>query len=274
MSKKGFQIAKIALLLVLAAALVPVSRKMIDYQKGKQDYQEAADLAGVTDAVWGREEDASDGISGTVSEDGDFEESLADTASDRAENRVLAGIDLEALQEVNQDVIGWIMIPGTQVSYPILQGTDNGYYLNHTWKKEQNSVGAIFMECQSASDFSGFHTILYGHRMRNGSMFGSLKEYNKLDYWREHSSVYIAEPGGVYEYRIFAAYEANVRGITFGLEFPDQERKEKLIQAGLDQSVIDTGIIPNAADQILTLSTCTGRGYGSRWVVQAVKMAP
>ena len=91
-------------------------------------------------------------------------------------------MDLPALQQVNSDVIGWIAIPGTEISYPLVQGTDNDYYLTHTWNQNSSAVGAIFMDCRCSADFSGFNTIVYGHRMNNGSMFAALKHYQKAGF--------------------------------------------------------------------------------------------
>ncbi len=284
MSKKCINTAKLVLLLILAAALIHVLWRQFDYQKGEQDYREAMELAGVAgqagDRAGGVWEEAlkaasQEGQSGEAAPSDiplDWEEGRDKDKASEGEG-ASAGIDLAALQKVNPDVAGWIMITGTPVSYPVLQGKDNRYYLDHTWKGERNSVGSIFMECQNPPDFGGFHTILYGHRMRNGSMFGSLKEYNRADYWKEHPFIYIASSEGAYQYQIFAAYEAQVRDMTFALELPDSERKEKFIQFGLEQSVIDTRIVPDGKNPILTLSTCTGRGYDSRWVVQAVKVS-
>lgn len=91
--------------------------------------------------------------------------------------QALEQMDLPALQQVNSDVIGWIAIPGTEISYPLVQDTDNDYYLTHTWNQNSSAVGAIFMDCRCSADFSGFNTIVYGHRMNNGSMFAALKHY-------------------------------------------------------------------------------------------------
>lgn len=78
----------------------------------------------------------------------------------------LLELNLAALRAVNPDVAGWIEIPGTELSYPIMQGVDNHYYLDHNWKQESNRGGSIFLEATCGADFSDFHTILYGHRMR------------------------------------------------------------------------------------------------------------
>ena len=181
----------------------------------------------------------------------------------------LRSMDFTALREVNGDVLGWIVIPGTVVSYPLLQGSDNDYYLNHTWRGTRSAVGAIFLEYQNSGDLSDFNTIVYGHRMRNGSMFASLKYYERQSYWAQHPCVYITDDRGSYTYEIFAAYEVSTEGETYRLGFSGDAAKQAFLDYCVAQSVIDTGITPTIYDKILTLSTCTGNGHATRWVVQA-----
>ena len=178
-------------------------------------------------------------------------------------------IDLPALKEVNQGVIGWILIPDTPISYPLMYSGENVYYLSHTWDKKYNAAGSIFLEQYNAPDLSDFNTIIYGHRMNNGSMFGSLKRYKEPDYWSEHPYVYIYNEAGAFRYEIFAAYEASVTGDTYRLGLTETEDRQSFLDACLGWSVLETGIVPTVDDQIITLSTCTGTGYDSRWVVQA-----
>lgn len=179
----------------------------------------------------------------------------------------LAGLDIGALREVNADVLGWIEVPGTELSYPLLQAEDNEYYLTHTWRKEPNSAGSIFLECTNAPDLSGYHTIVYGHRMTNDSMFGTLKYYSDPAYREEHPSVYLVMADGVYRYDIFAAFTAHVRGMVYRLDLPGKEAE--FVEFCLENSEIDTGIVPTPEDQILTMSTCVDMGQSDyRWVVQ------
>ena len=182
----------------------------------------------------------------------------------------LAKTDLSALRETNEDVVGWISIPDTPVDYPLMQGEDNDYYLNHTWDRAANSVGSIYLEHQVSPAFDDFNTIIYGHRMKNNSMFGSLKYYKDAEYWQAHPSVYIVNDDGVHRYAVFAAYEAAINEITYGLEISEDSTKQRFIEHGLTSSVIDTGVVPTEKDLVLTLVTCIGRDYSSRWVVQAV----
>ena len=185
-------------------------------------------------------------------------------------SRTLSEMDLSALQQVNPDVIGWIYIPNTVVSYPMLIGVDNQQYLRHTWLKEYSTMGSIFLECNSQPDLTDFNTNIYGHRMRDMSMFAILQYYNDKSYWEEHPRVYVVNDLGVYRYDIYAAYETGVRSPVYELYVTDPVRKEEIIQYGLTNSAIDTGIVPTADDQIVTLSTCPSRGTATRWIVQGV----
>lgn len=252
MKKKWRQALIAVLALVLLVSGGYLIYKMIDYQKGASDYESAVrvvEFPKLPESPPPAEEDP---------EEADpYAEALAD-------------MDLAALGALNDEVVGWIMIPGTGISYPLLSAEDNSYYLTHTWTGDRSSVGSIFLDAQSAADMSGFNTIIYGHRMRNGSMFGELKYYNTNSYWEEHPVVYIVNDSGVSRYRIFAAFEPSVRSIVYHLDLSETEDREEFIRFALERSVISTGVTPEAEDQFITLSTCTGRGYTTRWVVQAV----
>jgi len=182
----------------------------------------------------------------------------------------LSNMDFTALREVNDDILGWILIPNTRVSYPLVQGEDNDYYLKRTWRKTRSDVGSIFVEHQCSGDLADFNTIIYGHRMNNNSMFGSLKHYKTPSYMTEHPIIYITDDNGCHSYEVFAAYEPDVTSMTYRIgSFTDAE-KQAYIDWCLEQSVVDCGVVPTIHDRIVTLSTCTGRGYDTRWVVQGV----
>lgn len=264
-----------ALMLLLSAAFLVCIAKVVqqtnDYHDGSEVYTEAMELSGLQQTqVPERELETKPDVSAAPTEEAETEPREEEPQEPDPYVQALAELDLAALQEVNSDVIGWISIPDTVVSYPLLQGEDNDYYLHHTWNKETNSVGSIFMEHLINADLSEFNTLIYGHKMRNGSMFGGLKEYENIRYWEEHPTVYVRTAAGVYLYDIYAAYEAKLGTITYGLQITEDSTKQTFIQHGLDSSMIDTGIIPTQRDRILTLVTCTGRDYSGRWVVQAV----
>lgn len=256
-----------ALALVLAVSVGMLVRQNIQYREGERDYAEAEALVELPDL--------SQLEPAEVQEPAEPAEDEEDAAAERPVYvdpyaDALRNMNFSALREVNSDVLGWILIPGTAISYPVVQGTDNEYYLSHTWKKWTSVVGSIFLECRNSRDLSDFNTIIYGHRMNNGSMFASLKNYKSQSYWAAHPAVYLTDDAGSHKYEIFAAYEVSTEGETYRLGFGSDQKKQDFIDHCLDQSVIDTGVVPRTYDRILTLSTCTGQGHATRWVVQAV----
>ena len=271
MKRKTRRVLIVLLSLVFVGSLGMLIYRGMDYREGEEVYAEAETLVELPDL--------SDLPAPTVETAAPAPETPETPEAPEAPEKpvyvdpyadALRNMDFTALREVNSDVLGWIMIPGTPISYPLLQGEDNQYYLKHTWKKWSSAVGAIFLECQNSPDLSDFNTIVYGHRMNNGSMFASLKNYKKQSYWAAHPCVYITDDNGSHKYEIFAAYEVSTTGTTYQLGFSGDASKQAFIDYCLAQSVIDTGITPTVYDRVLTLSTCTGNGHATRWVVQAV----
>lgn len=259
--KRTILIALLTLVFLISGGMM--IRQQLQYQKIATDSVEAAQIAGLPERS-----DALRSTAPVKTEPSTPPEEPSEVLPEEA--AALAGINLEALRAVNEDVVGWIEIPGTDLSYPLLKGADNQYYLNHNWKKESSVGGSVFLESTSSRDLTAFHTIIYGHRMNNDSMFGTLRHYSQQDFWREHPSVYVAISGKALCYDIFAAWEADVKGIVYRLDLEKSSLEQDFIRACTEGSVLDTGIVPEAKDRILTLSTCTKNGYANRWVVQAV----
>ena len=248
---------------VFAVSAFMLVRQMTSYRAGDEAYAEASEIAAIPE------------VTETETVQQPTEQPQQETQNEPAPSadpyaQALEQMDLPALQQVNSDVIGWIAIPGTEISYPLVQGTDNDYYLTHTWNQNSSAVGAIFMDCRCSADFSGFNTIVYGHRMNNGSMFAALKHYKKQDFLQAHPQVYVTNASGTHAYSIYAAYEAALDGTAYYSAFSDETIKKTFIDEGVSLSVIRTGAVPTVSDHILTLSTCTGNGHATRWVVQAV----
>lgn len=264
--KKKIRIVIICILVAaLAVSAVLLIRQMLDYKKGSSDYEEAKSMVNLPEIRPTQPEQAPEQAPAAP----DAEEAPGEPVDPYLE--ALGAMDISVLQQINPDVVGWIEIPNTVVSYPILHTNNNSYYLNKTWRKDYSSVGSIFLECENRADLSQFNTLIYGHNMRDGSMFSNLKDYQDTEYWQEHPTIYVASGGQVKAFDVYAAYVVGVWEITYGLELNDPAVRQEFIDFGLAESEIDTGIIPTINDSILTLSTCTGTGRsGSRWVVQAV----
>ncbi len=180
-------------------------------------------------------------------------------------------VDLPSLQEINTDAIGWIEIGGTSISYPMLYTTDNSYYLTHTFSKEKNKSGAIFVEAANKADFSDMHTIVYGHNMKDGSMFAGLKNYSKASYFEAHPYIYVDLSDGSHCYQIFSCHEANTSDVTYTVGFKADETYQTFLDSLKDASLYDTGVEVSQTEQVITLSTCTKSGT-KRFVVHAKKV--
>lgn len=183
----------------------------------------------------------------------------------------LLELDLEALRATNGDVLGWIHIPDSEIDYPLLQVEDNNEYLRRAWDGTPNQAGCIFLECRSDPELEDFNTLIYGHYMRNGTMFGSLHRYQEEEYRQSHPHIYLVTDQGVFRYEVFASYEADVVSDTYRLIFEDEARRQSALEGYLAASVFVPEVLPTVEDRILTLSTCMGNGtYDTRWVVQGV----
>ena len=126
------------------------------------------------------------------------------------------------------------------------------------------------MECRNSSDLSDFNTIIYGHRMNNRSMFGTLSQYKSRSYWQAHPYVYLTDDSGTHRYEIFAAGEVSVDSDVYRLGLHSDSSRQSFLDSCLALSALNTGVTPHTYDKVLTLSTCTGNGHATRWVVQAV----
>lgn len=181
-------------------------------------------------------------------------------------------VDFDELKRINPDVVGWIYIEGIEVSYPVVKGRDNDQYLYHTYEGNYNIAGSIFLEYTNKGNFSDCNTIIYGHNMKNGSMFGTLKYFTEKDAYEKSSYIWILTPDGDYRYEIFAAYVTPVNSDTYTLfKGPDKEFKE-YVEKMKKNSVLKTRDMEvDVKDKVITLSTCTGNS-ATRYVVQAIRL--
>ena len=118
-------------------------------------------------------------------------------------------VDFEALRNINPDIVGWIRVEGTDISYPIMRSSDDeeeDFYLYHSFLRESSSHGSIYMQKINSEDFSDFNTVIYGHNMRDGTMFRQLHLFRNKDFFEENDEITIYTPKEVHHYRIFAVY--------------------------------------------------------------------
>ena len=184
-------------------------------------------------------------------------------------------VDFEKLQKINSDIYGWITIPGTDIDYPIVQSeTDNSFYLNHSAEKTESVSGAIFSENYNSKNFDDYITVLYGHNMRDGSMFAGLHQYEDKGFMKKHEDVTIYLPDAILKYKIFAAYLTDDKHVLFYYnQGKTEDNRKAYIDDIMDQRTmeasIDTSADVDKNSKILTLSTCHKAGKDHRYLVQA-----
>lgn len=262
----------VVLILILLYCIGSLGYRFFQYHQGTTIYNEAESLVNLPD--FSEIEVVNETMTASGHEDVGSEETTVEqpeeTAAPDPYAEALRDMDFAALRQVNPDVLGWILMPNTVISYPMVQAADNDFYLYRTWKKSNSIVGSIFMDANCSPDLSDFNTIIYGHNMNNGSMFGSLKKYKTTDYWASHPNFIITTDEGVYTYQIFSAFEAELTDPVYMVRINRDEEKQTLIDCAVTKSVIATGIVPTTEDRIVTLSTCTGRGHETRWIILGV----
>lgn len=178
-------------------------------------------------------------------------------------------VDFATLSEENSDVVGWIWIDGLEdVSYPILQGADDETYLHQDLFGQKLKAGSIFLEAANARDFSDWYSIIYGHNMRDGSMFGTLKNYREEGFYEAHSFFTIATPQGMYHYKIFGYEEVAEDDVVYTIGFGADDNYGEFLQKLLTRSYRDCGVEVTQNDHVITLSTCSSTGR--RFVVHGV----
>lgn len=183
-------------------------------------------------------------------------------------------IDFAQLQQQNPDIYAWIQIPDTAVDYPILQSaSDNAYYLNHTVTGAEGYPGSIYTENINAQDFTDKNTVIYGHNMDDGTMFGGLHQYVDPSYMNQHSDIYIYTPEHKYTYRVFAAVTYDDRHILEMYNCNETAQFQEFLDSVMSvqniASQFDSNITVTAEDRIITLSTCNDNSE-QRFLVEAV----
>lgn len=178
----------------------------------------------------------------------------------------------EKLLSINPDGVGYLYIPSIDIRLPIVQGDDNDYYLTHTFNNTTNSAGALFVDYRIEEGLAASHVIIYGHNMKNGSMFGKLSNYSGSKFYNQtgNDKFYIYTENKIMEYKIFTAYTTDVENsTTYQIGFGDLSSLRQYAKDKKSWSYYDTGVDVSDAKQIVTFSTCTGDD-AERWIVSGI----
>ena len=175
-------------------------------------------------------------------------------------------IDFEKLHEISDDAVAWIYDPGMTINYVIAQAADNDYYLYRQLNGIDNKNGTLFMDYRNHSDFSDWNTFVYGHNMKNGSMFASLMDYRNPGYYEKHPVMYIYVPGQRYKLELLVGYTTTEADTIFQL--PDsKEEREEILDRAYRLSTFESNIRPEETDHLVTLSTCSYVSDDARYLV-------
>lgn len=182
----------------------------------------------------------------------------------------VAQVNLQELKKQNGDVTGWLYFENEDISYPIMYSGDDTTYLHTALDGSYASAGSIFMEENNHPDFQDSHTIIYGHNMRNLSMFGKLRYYKQKEYYDNHTYFQIFTDKGIYRYQIFAYADVPADSFVYQVPYGTDDSFTSFIQQLKKQSYYDTGVDVTQKDKVVTLSTCSTTG--KRFIVNAVKV--
>jgi sortase B len=173
------------------------------------------------------------------------------------------------LLEINNDVIGWIKIPGTKIDYPVVKTDNNDFYLEHDINQKKSKAGTIFMDFRNQGDGTDKHTILYGHHMRDGSMFTELMKFKQKEFIGENMTILFDTLYEEITFEIFSVYVTGTDFYYIETSFSSDGEYLDFLKIIQEKSMFERDLTLKAEDQILTLSTCTYEFDNARFVVHA-----
>lgn len=225
-----YRIMMLILICIIGFSLYKIGTILYEYYIGTKEYNQTAQLAGA---------------------DGEFD----------------GNVDFAALLKKNKDVKAWIYSKDTPINYPILQSKDNDFYLYRMMNKEWNGKGSLFIDYRNEKPFEDFNTIIYGHRMKDGSMFHSLIEYRDKEYYNKHKKMMLITPKEKYDLIIFGVVTIPADSDMYKLDFYSDQEKQNYLDWIIKNNETDMGVKASAKDKIVMMSTCTYEYDDARLVV-------
>lgn len=203
----------------------------------------------------------------------DTEETGSKDKEEESEEAVDEGVpisvDFDRLRLNNEDVKAWLYCKDTLINYPVAQAADNDYYLHRLLNGTYNSAGTLFMECTNQEDFSDWNTLIYGHNMKNNTMFGTLTDYRDQKYYDEHPVWYLLTPDGDYRIELISGFVTDTSSVIYSIP-QTQEAKNELVDAIMRKSNFKTNATISPEDRLITFSTCTYDYDEARYVLVGI----
>lgn len=254
MKKKIYIIAVILFFGIFAFSAWQLAKIGSEYRKGEKEYERLEQYVQIPETV-------------PATTAADKEDAPAET---QPVGTGWPKVDFTALQMINPDVVGWIYIEGTNVNYPIVQAGDNDYYLYRLISGENNSSGSIFLDAGASELFLSRNNPLYGHNMKNGTMFADVTDYVDQGFYEEHPVALLMTPDKNYKVEIFSCYVTDAWGDAWRMNFSSDDDYGQWLNDLQRKSYLATGVRPAAGDRVLTFSTCTYETEEARLVVHGI----
>ena len=211
-----------------------------------------------------------------LNENEDIQEGLNDKIKEETNDQgdPVYYIDFDSLKAINKDTVAYVDYKQFNISYVVVHGKDNAYYLDHNFNNKYNDAGWIFADYRNKFDGTDKNIVMYGHSMRNGSMFGSLhKILNDKNYQKEENQIItFVTPGGTYKYKLFSVYTIEAEDYYITTDFKNNKEWKEFINKMKSRSIYNYNVEVGEDDTIITLSTCQGYTGEKRMVVQAVRL--
>ena len=212
-------------------------------------------------------------VKGYMDGRGEYKE-IASLAVKNPDDKDKFRVDFDELMKLNPDTIGWLRFhpEPSIINYPLVQGKDNQEYLHKTFKANDNTLGTIFLNVDNRADFADKNSIIYGHRMKDGSMFRHLWDYEDESFYRENPYFYIYTPDRrEITYQIFSVSKVGDDSKAYTTSFGSEAQFEEVVQIIKEAGLYDTKVDVKGEDLIVTLSTCTAESDDNRLIVCGVK---
>lgn len=237
----AFLIVNIPLLIIFLVSIWKIGAYLLDGAKSESFAKKAQNSAVVMDM---KDEETEE------SEDSD----------------IPASIDFDKLHEISEDAVAWLYAPDTEINYVVAQAKDNDYYLHRLLDGTTANGGTLFADCLNSSDFSDWNTIIYGHNMKNGTMFKTIMKYREPGYYEEHPVMYLYTPGHRFRLELIVGYTTDTSDQLYILP-ATKEKRDEIINNAYRKSTFVSDIFLRDEDRLVTLSTCSYDYDNARYVV-------
>lgn len=255
MKKRVYVIAVVVFFAIFAFSAWKLLDISAEYRRGEKEYERLEQYVQIPETVPATTQSKT--------------EDSTEPAETQPAGKVWPKVDFAALQMINPDVVGWIYIEGTNVNYPIVQAKDNDYYLYRLISGEHNSSGSIFLDAGASELFMSRNNSLYGHNMKNGSMFADITDYVDQEFYEQHPEALLLTPQGNYKVKIFSCYITDAWDNSWQIAFNGSEYGQWLNELQR-RSYLATDVHPTEADRVLTFSTCTYETEDARLLVHGI----